>query len=54
MAQVAARVTDEEKEAFEQYCAEHDIKLSQLIRWAVKEYIMTKETEANNGQLYSI
>ena len=39
MAQLATRVTQEEKEALEEYCKEHDITLSQLIRWAIKEYI---------------
>lgn len=49
MAQIAARVTDEEKQLLEEYCEQHDIKLSQLIRWAVKDYIgMTKETNGEN------
>lgn len=39
MAQIAARISEEEKRELEQYCKEHDIKLSQLIRWAIKEYI---------------
>lgn len=39
MAQIAARVTDEEKQELELYCRENDIKLSQLIRKAVKEYL---------------
>lgn len=39
MAQIAARVTEEEKQELENYCKEHDIKLSQLIRWAIKEYL---------------
>ena len=39
MTQIAARVTEEEKQDFNSYCDEHDISLSQLIRWAVKEYI---------------
>lgn len=39
MTQIAARVTEEEKEELMQYCKEHDIKISQLIRWAIKAYI---------------
>ena len=45
MAQIAARVSEEEKEALEKYCEEHDIKLSQLIRWAIKNYISDNETK---------
>lgn len=52
MAQIAARVTDEEKELLEQYCKDHDIKISQLVRWAVKDY-MTKETK-DNEEVYGI
>ena len=52
MAQIAARVSEEEKELLEQYCKEHDIKISQLVRWAIKDY-MTKETK-DNEQVYSI
>lgn len=43
MAQLATRVTQEEKAALEKYCKEHDITLSQLIRWAIKEYIENNE-----------
>ena len=39
MAQIATRVSEEEKQELEKYCQEHDIKISQLIRWAIKEYI---------------
>lgn len=39
MGQIAARISEEEKQELEKYCREHDIKLSQLIRWAIKEYI---------------
>lgn len=39
MAQIATRVSEEEKEAFERFCRDHDIKISQLIRWSIKEYI---------------
>ena len=49
MAQIATRVTDDEKQLLDQYCAKHDIKISQLIRWAIKDY-MTKET----NDVYSI
>ena len=39
MAQIATRVSEEEKFEIEEYCKKHDIKVSQLIRWAVKTYI---------------
>lgn len=39
MTQIAARISEEEKRELEEYCREHDIKLSQLIRWAIKAYI---------------
>lgn len=37
--QIATRVTEEEKRELEQYCKSHDIKISQLIRWAIKDYM---------------
>lgn len=42
MAQIAARVSEEEKRVLEAYCKERDIKISQLIRWAIKDYIEKK------------
>lgn len=45
MAQIAARVTEDEKKALEDYCKERDIKISQLIRWAVKEYLENRATK---------
>lgn len=37
--QIAARVDEDEKDAIDIYCDMHDISISQLIRWAVREYI---------------
>lgn len=45
MAQIAARVSEDEKRELEVYCKQHDIKLSQLIRWALKDYLQNGETE---------
>lgn len=48
MAQIAARLSNEEKNKLEQYCKDRDIKISQLIRWAIKDYIeknQAKETK---------
>lgn len=39
MAQLATRIDEQEKKKLEEYCKTHDIKLSQLIRWAIKEYL---------------
>lgn len=39
MAQIAARISEEEKKILDAYCNAHDIKISQLIRWAIKEYL---------------
>ena len=47
MAQIAARVTDEEKKELDEYCEKNDIKISQLIRWAIKEYIHYREIEVD-------
>lgn len=52
MIQIAAKVTAEEKEEIVEYCKQHDIKISQLIRWAIKDYI-TKETK-NNEAIYGV
>ena len=45
MAQIASRVSEEEKQELEQYCKEHDIKISQLIRKAIKEYMERENKE---------
>lgn len=39
MTSIAAKITEEDKKEVEAYCKERDIKMSQLIRWALKEYI---------------
>jgi antitoxin component of RelBE/YafQ-DinJ toxin-antitoxin module len=36
---ISVRITVEEKEALEQYCAEHDMNMSQLIRQAIRSII---------------
>ncbi len=46
MAQIATRVSDEEKRELEQYCKERDIKISQLIRWAIKDYLDKNVTKS--------
>lgn len=46
MAQVATRVTEEEKKVLDEFCKEHDITLSQLIRRAIKEYIANHNEES--------
>lgn len=38
-ATISARIEVEEKESWEQYCADKDMKVSQLVRKAVKEYM---------------
>ncbi len=43
--QIAARVTEQEKKEIEKFCEERDIKVSQLIRWAIKEYIERSKKE---------
>lgn len=37
--QVAARITEEEKEALAQYCEDNDLSMSQVIRKAIREFI---------------
>lgn len=37
--QLAARVSQEEREACDAYCQERDMNVSQLVRLAVKEYM---------------
>lgn len=37
--QVAARVTEEEKDALVKYCEDNDIPMAQVIRKAIKEYL---------------
>ena len=52
MAQVAARVSDEEKKALEEFCETHDIKLSQLVRWALRDYIEKIEPEKVDSSIF--
>lgn len=40
--QIASRVTEEEKRILEDYCKKNDIKISQLVRWAVRKYLAEK------------
>lgn len=50
MAQISVKISDEEKEMYTNYCKKYDIKISQLVRWAIKAYIFdekTKETKEN-------
>ena len=47
MAQISVSMSEEEKQAFADYCKEHDIKVSQLVRWDVKEYIDKGNKEQN-------
>lgn len=37
--QIAAMVTEEDKEFIEAFCQEEDLSIAQLIRKAIKEYI---------------
>ena len=37
--QVAARVTEEEKNSLIKFCEENDIPMSQVIRRAIKEFL---------------
>ena len=37
--QVAARITEEEKDILIQYCEDNDLTMSQVIRKAIKEYL---------------
>lgn len=41
--QIAARVTEEEKDALVKYCEDNELNMAQVIRKAVKEYISKKE-----------
>lgn len=41
--QVAARITEEEKDALVAYCDENDLSMSQVIRKAIKEFISRQD-----------
>lgn len=42
MANIATRITEEEKQKIEKFAKEHDLTLSQILRKAIKEF-MEKE-----------
>lgn len=44
--QIAARVSEEEKQELELYCKKHDITVAKLIRKAVKEYMANHNEES--------
>ena len=37
--QVAARITEEEKQRLAEYCKRNELNMSQVIRKAIKEYL---------------
>lgn len=39
---VSARLTEEEKKDLEDFAKEHDLTMSQVIRKAIKEYILSE------------
>lgn len=43
MAQIATRVTEEEKQRLLAYCEKHEMKISGLIRIALKKYLQDEE-----------
>ena len=43
--QVAARVTEEEKDALITYCEDNDMPMAQVIRKAIKEYLEKHKEE---------
>lgn len=43
--QVAARVTEEEKDALIKYCEDNDMPMAQVIRKAIKEYLEKHKEE---------
>lgn len=43
--QITSRVTEQEKKILEDYCKKNDIKVAQLIRWAVREYLAKKDVD---------
>lgn len=46
---VSAAVSQEEKTEIDRYCKEHDIKIAQLIRWALRDYL-NKMDKTNSVQ----
>ena len=43
--QIAARVTEEEKDNLIEYCEKNELNMSQVIRKAVKEYLENYKEE---------
>lgn len=39
MANIATRITEEEKQKIEKFAKEHDLTLSQILRKAIKEFM---------------
>lgn len=39
MAQITIRIPDEERQMIEEYCADEDLKISQVVRKAIREYL---------------
>ena len=46
---ISASVTPEEKAEIDKFCKDRDIKIAQLIRWAIRDY-MDKKDKTNSVQ----
>ena len=43
--QISTTVTPDEKDEIDSFCRAHDIKVAQLIRWALRDY-MNKDNKS--------
>ena len=43
--QVAARITEEEKDKLIKYCEDNELNMSQVIRKAIKEYLSGQDMD---------
>lgn len=45
LAQIATRITEEEKQKIEKFAKEHDLTLSQILRKAIKEFMEKEQSK---------
>lgn len=47
---IACRISEEEKQLLDKYCEEQDMPMSQVIRKAIKQFLISKNESKNQNE----
>lgn len=50
MSQISTRIPEEEKDRISIFAKDHDMKLSQVVRWAIREYLDRHENKREENE----